>query len=220
MDLSVKTRDVLGKRVRALRREGLVPAELYGHGTKNLHLSVSAKEFTKVFKEAGESTVVNLVVEGGKAEKVPAIIHDVAHNYFDSTIDHIDFYQVRMDEKITASIPLEFTGVSAAVKEKAAIINKSMAEIEVEALPQNLPHHIVVDLSLLDDLDKSIYVRDLAIPKNVEVLIDKDTAVATATPPLAEEEVAAPAVDVADVKVESEEKKAERDAQKAEKSPE
>jgi len=93
-----------------------------------------------------------------------------------------------------------------------------MNEIEVEALPQDLPHHIIVDLALLDDLNKSIYVRDLAIPKNVKVLIEDDTAIATATPPLAEEIAPVAPADVADVKVETEEKKAERQAEKSEKS--
>jgi large subunit ribosomal protein L25 len=121
-----------------------------------------------------------------------------------------------MDELVKAHVPLEFVGEAPAIKAQRAVINKSMSEIEVEAFPQDLPHSIVIDLSVLDELDKTIYVKDLKRPRGVTFLIDAETAIATATPP-APEEVVAPVetVDVAAVKVETEEKKAERDAGKA-----
>ena len=187
---------------------------MYGHGIKNEHLSVPVKDFAKAFKEAGTSTILYLLV--GK-EKKPAIIHDVVRDPLSGAVAHVDFYAVRMDEAVTAKIPLEFVNESSAVKEKGAIINKSMTEIEVEALPQDLPHTFVIDLSLLDDVDKSIYVRDIKVPKGVKILVEDDTAVATATPPKAEEKVETAPVDVSAVKVEGEEKKADRDAEKAEK---
>lgn len=212
MDLAVKTRDVLGKKVKALRREGFIPAELYGHGFKNIHLALPAKEFGKVLKEAGATSVVTLVL--GKETK-SAMIHEVARDAVTSEIIHVDLHQVRMDELVKAHVPLEFVGEAPAIKAFSAVINKSMSEIEVEAFPQDLPHNITVDISVLDELDKTIYVKDLARPKGVAFLIDVETAVATATPP-APEEVAAPVetVDVSAVKVETEEKKAERDAGK------
>lgn len=212
MDLSATTREIFGKKVKTLRREGLIPAELYGRGVKNTHLSVPAKEFNKVFKEAGTNTVVHLAV-GGK--KHPALIYDVVRDYLTSDIAHIDFYEVRMNEAIKAKVPLEFMGEAPAVKEKGAVLNKAMSEIEVEALPGDLPHRFEVDLSVLNDLDKSIYVKDLAVPKGVKVLVDPETVVATATPPAAEEVVEAAPADVTAVKVETEEKKAERTAEKA-----
>ncbi len=208
MDLLVQTREKFGNATKALRREGFVPAELYGREMKNEHLMVPIKDFTKAFKEAGTSTVLYLLV--GK-EKKPVIIHDVVKNPLTGDVAHIDFYAVRMDEVITARIPLEFINEAPAVKEKAAIINKSMSEVEVEALPHDLPHSFIVDLSLLDDLDKSIYVRDIKIPKGVKVLVEGDTAIATATPPLSEEKIEEPSMDVSAVKVESEEKRAERE---------
>lgn len=215
MDLTVQTREKFGtSATKALRQEGLIPAELYGHGIKNEHFSVPAKDFAKVFKEAGTSTILNLLV--GK-EKKPAIIHDFVHDSLTGAIAHIDFYAVKMNELMTAKIPLEFVNESPAVKEKGAIINKSMTEIEVEALPQDLPHAFIIDLSLLSDLDKSIYVRDIKVPKGVKILVEGDTAIATATPPLVEEKVEVAPTDVSTVKVEGEEKKAERDIEKAEK---
>jgi large subunit ribosomal protein L25 len=216
MDLAVMPREIVGKKVRALRRSGLIPAELYGHGIKNFHVSVNAKELNKIFKAAGMNTVITLVLTSGKK---PALIHDVVRNYLTGDIEHVDFYEVRMDEKITTKVPLEFIGEAPAVKSEGAIVNKSISEIEIEALPQDLPHSITVDLSSLDALNKSIYVRDLVIPKGVKVLIDMEMAVATATPPVEEEVVETP-VDVTAVKVESEEKKAERAAEKLEKKEE
>jgi len=213
MELAVKERVAFGGKVNALRREGLIPAELYGHGIPNVHLSVSAREFAKTYAAAGENTVVTLDLG---SEKRPAIIHHVDRHYLSGAPTHVDFYQVRMDEKITAHVPIDFIGDSVAVREKGAVINRSMTEIEVEALPNDLPHHLTVDLALLDDLDKTIYVRDIAVPRGVTFLVEGDTAVATATAPRVEEETVAPAADVSTVKVEAEEKVAERAAGKAE----
>jgi large subunit ribosomal protein L25 len=213
MDLSVNTRDILGKKGKALRREGFIPAELYGHGFKNVHVAVPAKEFAKLYKTAGATTLVTLLIE---KEKKSVMIHEVGRDAVTDEIIHVDFHQVRMDELVKALVPIEFVGEAPAVKEKGAVINKSMSEIEVEAFPQDLPHVISVSLSTLADLNQSIYVKDLIRPKGVTFLVEAETAVATATEPLPEEVVeVAPAVDVADIKVETEEKKAERDASKA-----
>ncbi len=209
MNLAVKTRETLGK-AKALRAGGLIPAELYGHGVKNLHLAVDAKEFRKVFKEAGENTVITLVAN---KDKYPVLVHDIQRNFLHDTVDHVDFYLVRMDEKITAHIPIEFVGEAPAVKELGGLLNKSMNEIEVEALPGDLPHRLTVDLSALVALNQSLYVKDIVVPKGVNVLVDGDSAVATITEKMKEEEVVAPVepVDVTAVKVETEEKKVERE---------
>jgi large subunit ribosomal protein L25 len=212
MDLLVQKREKFGKAVKSLRREGFIPAELYGHGLENFHLSVSAKDFLKVLKESGSSTVVNLVLDG---KKMPVLIQDVSRNYLTGEVEHVDFYQVRMDEKIKAKVSLEFVGEAPAIKEKGGILNRAMSEIEVEALPANLPRHLDIDLSSLDDINKSVYVKDIKVPVGVKILVDADTVVATVTPPVAEEVVTAEEViDVNAVKVESEEKRAEREAEK------
>lgn len=213
MDLTVQTREKFGKAVKALRREGLIPAELYGRGISNVHLAVPAKDFKKIFNEAGTSTVISLILG---EEKKPAIIHSIDTNYLSGNVEHIDFYQVRMDEKIKAKIPVEFFGEAPGVKDKGGILNKSVAEIEVEALPKDLPHKFEADISVLDDFNKSIYVKDLRVPHGVEILIDPETAIASVVPPVKEEEKVETAPDVSEVKVETEEKKAERAAEKTE----
>lgn len=216
MELNTLPRTALGKANKSVRQEGKIPAEFYGHGMENKTLAVDRKEFQKVFKQAGENTVVNLVLDG---KKQPCLVHDVQHDTVSGEVIHIDFYGVRMDEKLRTMVPLEFSGESPAVKELGGILNKAVAEIEVEALPADLPHSFMVDISGLAELNQSIYVKDIKASKNVKILMDADTAVVTVTEPAPEEETAPPVVDVSEVKVESEEKKAEREAGKEEALP-
>jgi large subunit ribosomal protein L25 len=210
MELTVQKREVFGKAARGVRKAGEIPAELYGRGIANAHLAVPAPEFLKVLKEAGMSTVLRLKIG---EETHPVIVHDIQRDFITGAVQHVDFYQVRMDEKMKARVPLEFSGESPAVK-AGAILIKSLAEVEVEALPADLPHRLIVDLSLLDALGKSVYVKDLAVPSGVRLIADEETAVATVQEAKEEVVEAAPA-DVSAVKVETEEKKEERAAEKA-----
>lgn len=212
MDLTAKERTIFGKGVKTLIKDGFIPAELYGHGVQNAHLSVGKKDFIKAFEQAGESTIINLLVGN---EKKPALIHEVQKDFVTDEIIHIDFHQVRMDEKISAHIPIEFTGEAPAVKEFGGVLNKTISEIEVEALPGNLPRYFEVDVSVLKELNQSIYVSDLKIPAGVEILVEPKTVIATITPPPEEEKVEETPVDVTTVKVEAEEKVAERAEKKA-----
>lgn len=218
MELQVQKREIFGKKIKSLRQQGFIPAELYGHGFENLHLSVSAKEFARVFKEAGESAIIKLVLteagglkvknKKGKEEEINVLVHDFQKNPLTDEISHIDFYRVRMDEKIRASIPLEFIGEAPAVEEKSGILVKAMQLIEVEALPSDLPHHLEVDLSSLSDVGMGIYVKDLRVDKKAKILVDPETVVATITE-AAKEEVEEKPIAVEEIKVEGEEKKEE-----------
>jgi len=209
MELTAQKREILGKRLRALRKQGFIPAEFYSREEENLHLSVLAKEFNKIFKEAGESAIIKLNVDG---KKINALIHDVQKNSLTDAISHIDFYGIKMDEKIRVSIPLLFGGESLAVKEGGVLI-KAIHELEIEALPADLPHHIEVDLGKLAIIGDSILVKDLNFSKGAKVLINMETVIATVVEQKAEEEVA-PVVSVEDVKVETEEKKEAREKEK------
>lgn len=210
MDLQAEPREKLGKSVNALRNQGFIPAEFYGNNVKNEHIAIKKEDFRKIFKEAGENTVINLDING---QKQTVLIHDTQEDRISGEVVHVDFYKVRMDEKIKAKIPVEFEGVSPAVKEKGGILNKTLSEIEVEALPADLPKNIIVDVSPLSDLNQSIYVKDIVFPKGVHVVLDPEAVIVSVSEPLKEEEVVAPP-SVEDVKVEGEEKKAERDAEK------
>lgn len=211
MDLQAESREILGKSVKTLREQGFIPAEFYGHNIKNEHIAVKKDEFKKVFKEAGENTVISLNV-GGKKQNV--LIHDIQEDRISGEIFHVDFYNVRMDEKITAKIPVEFDGVAPAVKEYGGILNKTLSEIEVEALPADLPKNIIVDVSPLAELNQSIYVKDIEFPKGVKVTLDPETVIVSVSEPM-KEEVVAPVASVEDVKVEGEEKAAEDAAKEA-----
>ena len=214
MELNVQTRKILGKKVDALRKQGLIPAELYGHKLDNLHLTVPKKEFSKIFKEAGESTVIKLKTED---KEFNVLVHDIDKNVLTDEISHIDFYAVKKDEKIKVRAPLRFIGESAAVKEKGAILIKAVHELEIEALPDDLLHHIEVDISKLIDLNMSILVKDLKINPKVKVSANPETVIASVIEQ--KEEVVVEERKVEEIKVEGEEKKAEK-AEKAEKEEE
>jgi large subunit ribosomal protein L25 len=212
-------------KVEALKKEGLIPAVLYGHNVENVKLAIAKKDFDKAFKAAGESSILTLEIEGGKKDdKRPVLIHDIQYDFIAHTPIHVDFYQVKLDEKIKAPVALEFIGESPAVKNFGGILNKSVFEIEVEALPNDLPHNFSVDLSKLEIIDSSIHIKDLNIPKNVKVLESLETVIVTVAPPRSEEEIAATKEAVVEkldeIKAEVDEKKAEREQEKQEKEGE
>lgn len=215
MELIVQKREVFGRAVKPLRAKGMVPAELYGKGLENLHLAVPKKELAKVFKQVGESSMVNLMIDN---EKRPVLIHDLQLDPVSDEILSVDFYQVRLDEKLKIKVPVEFLGVAPAVKEKSGILIKVVQEIEIEALPANIPHSLQVNLESLLEIGQSVYVRDLAVSDKFRLLLSPETVIATVTALVTEEqeEAATQAVDISAIKVETEEKKAEREAKKIE----
>jgi large subunit ribosomal protein L25 len=187
ISLRAEKRALFGKKVKRLRQKGLVPAELYGHGLPNLHLSLPAKDFRRAYAEVGEHAVFNLEVDD---KKLPVLIHDVQIDPVGGEILAVDFYQVRMDEKTRAHVPVEFVGESPAVKEQGGILVKNLDELEVEALPIDLPPKIVVDLSSLVHLDQSIYLKDLPRAEKFQFVADPETVIASVIPPAAEEAAA------------------------------
>lgn len=205
MELKAEKREILGSKVHALRAAGLIPAEMYGQGTTNEHLTVNEKEFAKVLKEAGESTVITLIVDG---KKTPVLIYDVTTNSITDKVESIDFFIVNMNEAIETMIPFEFVGESMAVKAQGGVLVKSMHEVEVRALPAHLPHNIEVDLSVLANIHDAIHIKDLKVATGVKLLAESDAVIVAVMEQEVEEVVAAP-VTVADVKVVGEEKKKE-----------
>ncbi len=214
MELTVQKREVFGKQTRALRKKGFIPAELYGHKTENFHLMVPVADFHRVFREAGENTLVQVVFNN---KKHPVLIHDVTRDPVTDEVNAVDFYQIRLDERIKIKIPLHFIGEAPAVKEKGGLLVKAMHELEIEAMPVAIPHTIEVDLAKLSEIGVSIHVKDLVLPADVKTHVNPETVVATITAKLVEEEITtAPETVIDSVKVETEEKKAERQAKKEE----
>lgn len=190
-----------------------MPAVLYGHNKETISVSLNLKEFSKILKSAGESTIVNLNIEkNGKSEQNPVLIYDVDLDPVTDQPRHADLYLVSMDEKITAKIPLVFFGESEAVKALGGILSKNIHEVEVEALPRDLPREISVDISAIKTFAEHICVKDLGLASGVKVLgHSPDDVVAAVKPPRSEEEMKAlegeVKIDVDAVKVEAEEKK-------------
>ncbi|HVY67824.1 MAG TPA: 50S ribosomal protein L25 [Patescibacteria group bacterium] len=205
--LKAETRD-LKANVKQLRKDGKLPAELYGHKVPNQHLTINAREFEKLLKKAGESTVVELVTADGKTH--PVLIHDVQNHYLTSQAEHVDFYQISLTEKLKAMVPLEFTGESKAVKALGGVLVKVLNEIEVECLPADLPHNLTVSLESLQNLTDTIHVKDLAVPAKVKILAPAEELIIKVQPPRdVEAELATPVVeDVTKVEGAAEEKPA------------
>jgi len=183
--LLAEKRTLLGRAAKTLRQENLIPAELYGNGVPNIHLSVPKKEFLDTYKKAGESSMIDLKI-GGEIKKV--MIHSISKHPVSEEVTSIDFFEVNLKEAIQVNVPLVFVGEPAGVKEKGGILLKNMIEVEVEALPANLPPEITVDLSSLIDIGSTIYVRDLVIPKDVKIEESPEAAVVSIAAKMTEEE--------------------------------
>lgn len=219
LQLSATIRDKFGKQVKSLRKKGIVPAVLYGHSKKNVSLSVDFKEFSRTFKKAGESTIIDLNIEkDGKTETQPVLIHDVDFDPVSDLARHIDFYVVKMDEKLTVTVPFVFIGESPAVKTLGGILLKNIHEVKISALPKDLPREISIDISAINTFADHIYLKSLQLPNGVKILDNLEEIVVLVKPPRTEEELKAlegeVKVDVEAVKVESEEKKKEEEAKK------
>lgn len=182
--LKANLRDKKGKKVRA---EGLIPAVVYGRGKKNSLLSVGALEFEKVFRSAGSSTIISLDLEG---EKIKALIQEVSLHPTSERFLHIDFYEISMKEKITASVPIKIIGDSPAVIDKNGTLITNKDELEIECFPADLPQKIEVDISILDDFDKAIHVSDLSLSEKIEIKDDPEEMIVAVEPPRSEEELA------------------------------
>ncbi len=188
-----------------LRTSGFVPAVYYGAKEKATPISVNTKEFKKVWKEVGETGVVELEGEKGKLN---VMIHDIALDPVTSEPIHIDFYVVKKGQKVEVKVPLEFEGESLAVKH-GAILVKVLHEIEVEGEPQNIPQHIVVDITPLVELDSQILVKDLSMPKSIKIITDADEVIVAISEAKEEEPEEVAEVDMENIEEEKKGKKEE-----------
>ena len=215
LSLKADTRKERGKKARA---QGAVLAVLYGPKVKPLSLSVDKKEFEKVFSAAGESSLVTL--EFG-ADKTPVLIREVQRHPLSGDPIHADFYQPRLDQKIKIMVPLVLEGEAPAQKDLEGTLIQNIHEVEVEALPQELPHEITVSVAKLVTFEDRILIKDLQVSSGVQILHPAEAIVAQVVPAeKVEEELAKPVEEnVQDVKVIKEEKKAKEEAEAAAEVP-
>jgi len=187
---------------KAILSEGNIPIVFYGPKEKTASAIVSGKEFGKVLKEAGESTVITLDTSNGKKS---ALIHDIQFDPIKSTPIHVDFYVVEEGKDVEVNVPLEFVGVATAIKELGGSLVKVMHELAVKGKPADLPHSIEIDISSLETLDSNISSNDVALPKGITLTSTTDDIVASISVTKEEEEV--PVADISDIEVEQKGKK-------------
>lgn len=220
INLTAKIRKTEGKKTEILREQGLVPAVLYGPKVKSQPVEVDAKEFEKVFQESGESSLISLTVD---KDKYMVLIHDIDRDPITDSPTHVDFYQPNLEEKIEASIPVVLDGEAPAVKALGGTLYKNLSEVDVKALPQDLPREIRIDITNLNTFEDHIKIKDLKVGQGVEILGEpEEIVVSVSAPENVEEELAKPVEEkVEEVeKVEKEKKEAEPESENAPKEQE
>lgn len=176
--LKATKRTVVGKQVKQLRRAGQLPAVIYGTHVAPINISLEAHSTGLTLPRLTASSVINIEIEG---QTIPVLLRETQKNYVKNVYTHIDFLAISLNEKIHTSVVLHFHGTAPAIKEFQAAIVHSLESIEVEALPNDLPERIEVDLTNLAKLGDAIHVRDLVIGAGVTVLTNKDEIVAVAS---------------------------------------
>lgn len=192
--------------VSKIRAEGLVPAVVYGPKFANTSVSMNYQDFVRLYNKHGETTLIGLDIDG-KVTKV--MIHDMDLDPVSNKVMHVDFYAPEAGKKVHANVPLEFTGDSAAVRSGANLV-KVLHEIEVEALPENLPHSIEVDISKISTIEDVVTIGDLKLPNGVTAKHEADEVVASAVE--VKEEVETAPIDLSKIEVEKKGKTEEVEA--------
>jgi large subunit ribosomal protein L25 len=176
--LIAKKRDILGKKVKALRRQGMLPGVVFGKGMESIPITLDQKDFEKVYEEAGESTLIDVEITDGGPRRPSGQIHKTLISEVDldpvsDEIIHANLQAVSLTEKTTATVPIEIVGESPIVKSGEGMLLTLLDEIDVEALPQDLPSEIKVDISGLTEIDQGITIKDLSVDRS-KVEIEQD----------------------------------------------
>jgi large subunit ribosomal protein L25 len=187
LELKAEVREVTGHQVKHLRQDGLVPAVLYGKDLDPALLQIEEKALTKVLRQAGTHQLISLQI--GQKKPQMTLARDIQRDVIKYNYLHVDFYAVRMTEKVTAQVPLELVGHAPAVREQGGILTQGLDEVEIECLPADLVASIEVNIDGLVEFNDSISVADLTVPDTITILSDPESLVAKIEPPrLAEEE--------------------------------
>ena len=190
--LKANRRTVIGKQVKAIRREGKLPAVIYGHDIDPVSIVMDLRDTSKSLMGLAPSALVTVDVDGTPHK---ALVREKQRNKITGTLLHVDFLAVSMTEKLRSQVYIEIVGVAPAIKNFDGVLVTGFDEVEVECLPQNLPERLVVDVSGLLEIGDGIYVRDLTVPEGVKILEEPDTMVALIAAQAAVEEEVAPVVE-------------------------
>ena len=195
--LLAEKREVFGRKVKTLRRQGVLPANLYGKKIKSQSIQLKLSDFLTVYKEAGETGVINLTIKNGKSNETSALISNVQKDTVSDFLVHVDFRQVDLKEKIIASVPVEFVGEPICEKTGIGTVVQYIDDVEVEALPIDLPEKFDIDISNLAEVDQAIYLKDIKVDKaKISIKDDLEKIIAKVEPPQKEEVAPAPTEEV------------------------
>lgn len=187
--LTATPRDIFGKKLSASRAEGSLPAIVYGQDKENEPVFLNTHEFGRTYSKAGHNTIIDLKI--GQDASANILIQDVKVDPMTGELTHADLYRVNMSQAIRTTVPLHFVGDAPAVYQQEGTLLTNIEEVEVETLPGKLPASIDVDISVLDDFEKSIHISDLVVPEGVEVLVEDEELVCKVDPPRSEAEMEA-----------------------------
>jgi large subunit ribosomal protein L25 len=187
--VSAEPREVLGKKTASLRRAGILPAVVYGHGRKSQAIQLDARAFDELLRTTSRNSLVDLKVGGGRA--VPVLLQGIHEHPVKRHPIHADFYVVKMTEELHLDVPVNYVGESVAVDKMGGTLLHMREHVSVSALPTDLPHALDLDITPLDGFETMLYVRDLVVPSGVTVLTDPDEPLARVQQPRSQEEFAA-----------------------------
>lgn len=183
--LKASRRDVTGKGVKTLRRQGLLPAVMYGHNFEPVAITLDAHSATLTLNKVSSSTIITIDVDG---DQQTVLVREKQRDFLKNQLLHVDFQVVSQNETIRTAVTVELTGTSPAVRDLNGVLVTNLTQVQVEALPRNLPERLTLDISGLDTIGSAIYVRDIVVPSGVTILTDPEEAVAVVTGAAAEVE--------------------------------
>lgn len=176
LELEASRRDITGKKVRFIRRQGETPASVYGRGIESASIQADTKKLEGVLLKAGGTDLISLSISGEKSVKV--LVREIQKEPVTDKLLHVNFYQVDLKQKIKADVPLHFIGEAPALKLENVSILHLMDELHIEALPDHIPHSYEIDLGVLQEVDQAIYVKDIQISADVTLLSDPEQVIA------------------------------------------
>lgn len=180
LTIQASKRNILGKKTRFLRREGITPAHLFGHGVESLALECDSTNLWHIITQAGTTRLISLEIEGDEQPR-SVFLREIQRDACTRALIHVDFFQVRMKEKIKAEVPIALVGEAPALKEKGRLLTHGITSLNIECLPDKIPPVVEVDLSLLEEIEQAIFVKDITFSSDITLLTDTEQLVVKVT---------------------------------------
>jgi large subunit ribosomal protein L25 len=187
LTLTADNRTVLGKKIRFLRRQGITPAHVFGHGIESQALQCDTVELKGIIAHAGETRLISLKIKGDEQPR-NVFIREVQRDTYGKQLLHVDFYQVKMGEKMEVQIPLVLVGESPAMKDKGRMLSHGITELSIECLPDKVPPQIEIDISILEEVEQAIHVKDIILDPDITVQDDPEQLIVKVTEVMVEAE--------------------------------